>query len=60
MQKFCQTGNEHKKNARLKKEKRCDQCGKKIKGTYIAYDKYFLNKILCFQCAMRVWLQTQP
>jgi hypothetical protein len=32
----------------------------KDQGHYVAYDKYFLNKILCFQCAMRVWLQTQP
>jgi len=48
-----------KKPARLKKEKRCDRCSKKIKGTYVAYNKYFLNKILCFQCALRAWLQTQ-
>jgi hypothetical protein len=47
-----------KKPDRLKKEKRCDPCRKKIKRTYVAYDKYFPNKILCFQCAIRAWLQT--
>jgi hypothetical protein len=51
--------NPSEKPARLKKEKHCDRCGKKIKGTYVAYDKYFRNEILCFPCVTRVWLQTQ-
>ena len=48
-----------KKSDRLKKEKRCDRCRKKIKGTYVAYDNGFYSGILCFQCAIRAWLYTQ-
>jgi hypothetical protein len=51
--------NPSEKPARLKKEKHCDRCGKKIKGTYVAYDKYFPNEALCFPCVTRAWLQTQ-
>jgi hypothetical protein len=47
-----------KKKARLKKEKRCDRCGKKIKGADVAYDKSFRNEIRCFPSAARAWLQT--
>ena len=44
------------KKRQTEKGKRCGGCSKKIKGAYVAYDKYFLNKILCFQCATRASL----